>query len=110
MQHPSGYRLSDRDQAAARRTIRREHYDQIICREICGRCRCAGPDDARLAAAQDLVHSPYVGTGETGSVHIHLTPELTRQIQAERGVLPPAGALSYHGGPIMTGVNLYAIS
>lgn len=61
------------------------------------------------ATAQDVVNSPYVVTGETGSVHIHLTPELTRQIQSQGMLMPPSGALSYHGGPIMTGVNLYAI-
>jgi len=58
-----------------------------------------------LATAQNS--SPYRVTGETGTVHIYPTPELSRQIQAQRGVAP--GVLSYHGGPVMTGVNLYAI-
>ena len=63
-----------------------------------------------LTIAQDVVNSPYVVTGETGSVHIMPTPELSRQIKAQQGVQPPAApALSYHGGPIMTGVNAYAI-
>ena len=62
-----------------------------------------------LATAQDVVNSPYVVTGETGTAHIYPTPELSRQIKAQQGVLPPSPALSYHGGPIMTGVNLYAI-
>ena len=34
---------------------------------------------------------------------------MTRQIMAQQGPLLAPGALSYHGGPIMTGVNLYAI-
>ena len=63
-----------------------------------------------LAMAQDVFNSPYVVTGETGTVHIMPTPELSRQIKAQQGVQPPAApALSYHGGPIMTGVNAYAI-
>ena len=62
-----------------------------------------------VATAQDVSNSPYVVTGETGTVHIMPTPELSRQIKAEQGARPPAAALSYHGGPIMTGVNSYAI-
>ncbi len=43
-------------------------------------------------------------------VHIYPTPELTRQIQAQQAPIPFAtGALTYNGGPIMTGENLYAI-
>ena len=61
-----------------------------------------------VATAQDVSNSPYVVTGETGSVHIYPTPEVTRQIRAQQGPLAP-GALTYHGGPIMTGLNLYAI-
>jgi hypothetical protein len=61
-----------------------------------------------LAIAQNLVGSPYLVTGETGTVHIYPTPELSRQIKAEQGN-PFLGVLSYHGGPIMTGENLYAI-
>jgi hypothetical protein len=62
-----------------------------------------------MVAAQDVVNSPYVVTGETGTVHIHLTPEMTSQIRAQQGPVLAPGVLSYHGGPIMTGVNLYAI-
>src|SRR5271165_2378035 len=47
-----------------------------------------------LATAQDVVNSPYVVTGETGTVHIMPTPELSRQIKAEQGARPPAAALS----------------
>lgn len=61
-----------------------------------------------LAMAQDVVNSPYVVSGATGNVHIYPTPEASDQIKAG-GVLPPSGVLSYHGGPIMTGVNMYAI-
>jgi hypothetical protein len=50
-----------------------------------------------------------VVTGETGSVHIYPTPALTEQIKAQQGPALAPGVLSYHGGPIMTGVNLYAI-
>ena len=62
-----------------------------------------------MVTAQDVFNSPYVVTGETGTVHIHLTPEMTRQIRAQQGPVLAPGVLSYHGGPIMTGVNLYAI-
>jgi hypothetical protein len=62
-----------------------------------------------VLAAQDVVGSPYLVTGETGAAHIHLTPELNRQLRAQQGVLPPAGVLTYHGGPIMSGVSAYAI-
>ena len=62
-----------------------------------------------LATAQNS--SPYRVIGETGTVHFYPTPELSRQIQAQRGVVQgmAPGVLSYHGGPVMTGVNLYAI-
>lgn len=60
---------------------------------------------AAPATAQE--NSPYLITGETGTVHIYPTPELSRQIKAQQSLAP--GVLSYHGGPIMTGVNLYAI-
>ncbi len=62
-----------------------------------------------LAMAQDVFNSPYVVTGETGTVHIYSTPQLSLQIKAQQGSLVAPGVLSYHGGPIMTGVNLYAI-
>jgi hypothetical protein len=62
-----------------------------------------------LAIAQEVVNSPYVVTSETGTAHIHLTPELSEQIMSQHMAPPPSGVLSYHGGPIMTGVNLYAI-
>jgi len=62
-----------------------------------------------LAIAQNLVGSPYLVTGETGTVHIYPTPELSRQIKAEQGNPFLSVFLSYHGGPIMTGENLYAI-
>lgn len=61
-----------------------------------------------LAMAQDVVNSPYRITGETGTVHIYPTPELSRQIKAQQ-VNPFLGVLTYQGGPIMTGENLYAI-
>ena len=61
-----------------------------------------------LATAQDVVNSPYVATGATGKVHIYPTPEQTRQIKQQVG-LAPTGVLTYHGGPIMTGLNMYAI-
>jgi hypothetical protein len=50
-----------------------------------------------------------VVAGETGTVHIYPTPEQSQLIKAEQGPLLAPGVLSYHGGPIMTGVNLYAI-
>jgi hypothetical protein len=62
-----------------------------------------------MMTAQDVFNSPYVVTGETGTVHIHPTPEMTRQILDQQGPVLAPGVLSYHGGPIMTGVSLYAI-
>ena len=59
--------------------------------------------------AQDVPNSPYVVTGETGSAHIYPTPELARQINAQQPSPLVTVALTYHGGPIMTGLNLYAI-
>ena len=61
-----------------------------------------------LAMAQDVVNSPYRITGETGTAHIYPTPELSRQIRAQQAN-PFLGVLTYQGGPIMTGENLYAI-
>jgi hypothetical protein len=61
------------------------------------------------ATAQDVFNSPYVVTGETGTVHIHLTPDLTRQVSAQQGPALGPGVLSYHGGPIMSGNSFYAI-
>ncbi len=62
-----------------------------------------------VMVAQDIVNSPYVVTGATGAVHIYPTPALTQQIKAQQGPVLAPGVLSYHGGPIMTGNNLYAI-
>ena len=64
-----------------------------------------------VVTAQDVVNSPYVVSGETGSVHIYPTPALSEQIKikTQQGPALGPGVLSYHGGPIMTGVNLYAI-
>ena len=59
--------------------------------------------------AQDVVNSPYVTAGATGSVHIHPTTEMSLQIKAQQGPVLAPGVLSYHGGPIMTGNNFYAI-
>ena len=42
-----------------------------------------------VATAQDVSNSPYVVTGETGSVHIYPTPEVTRQIMAQPGRKSP---------------------
>jgi len=61
-----------------------------------------------LSMAQDVVVSPYRVTGETGTVHIYPTPELSRQIKAQQAN-PFLGVLTYQGGPIMAGENLYAI-
>ena len=61
-----------------------------------------------MVTAQDVVNSPYVASGATGSVHIYPTPELSLQIQAQANVVAP-GVLSYHCGPVMTGNNFYAI-
>jgi len=58
--------------------------------------------------AQEAGTSPYRVTSETGTVHIYPTPELSRQIKAQQGT-NALGVLSYHGGPVMTGENLYAI-
>jgi hypothetical protein len=60
------------------------------------------------AIGQNAENSPYRVTGENGTVHIYPTPELSRQIKAQQGVNAP-GVLTYQGGPIMTGDNLYAI-
>jgi hypothetical protein len=63
-----------------------------------------------LAMAQNnVINSPYRITGETGTVHIYPTPELSRQIRAQQDNQAPLGVLSYHGGPIMSGDSLYAI-
>jgi hypothetical protein len=44
-----------------------------------------------VVTAQDVVNSPYVVTGETGSVHIYHTPALSEQIKAQQGpALGPA--------------------
>ena len=59
-----------------------------------------------LATAQD---SPYRVSGETGTVHIMPTPEYSQQIKLQQGNHIAPGVLSYHGGPIMHGVTLYAI-
>jgi hypothetical protein len=61
-----------------------------------------------LAAAQDAGNSPYRVSGEMGTVHIHPTPELSRQMKAQQGINALA-VLSYQGGPVMTGETLYAI-
>lgn len=58
--------------------------------------------------AQSVGNSPFRVTGETGTVHIYPTPELSRQIKAQQGS-NALGVLTYQGGPIMTGENLYAI-
>src|SRR5215831_8457937 len=63
-----------------------------------------------LTSAQDVVNSPYVASGATGSVHIYPTPAYSQQIGAQRGpVVAPGPALSYNCGPLMTGNNFYAI-
>ena len=62
-----------------------------------------------VLTAQDVVNSPYVVSGATGNVHIYPTPELSLQIKAQQGPLVAPGLLSYHGGPIMSGNNFYAI-
>lgn len=59
--------------------------------------------------AQDAGTSPYRVTGETGTIHIYPTPELSRQIKAQQGTNALTPALTYQGGPIMTGDSLYAI-
>lgn len=61
-----------------------------------------------LAIAQNAANSPYRVTGETGTVHIYPTPELSRHIKAQQGI-NTLGALTYQGGPIMTGETFYAI-
>ena len=58
-----------------------------------------------IATAQE---SPYRIPGANGMVHIMPTPEFSKQIKAQQGMVGP-GVLSYHGGPIMKGENLYAI-
>ena len=62
-----------------------------------------------IATAQDVVNSPYAVTGTTGTVHIYPTPAMSQQIKAQLGPALAPGVLSYHGGPIMSGNNLYAI-
>ena len=62
-----------------------------------------------VLVAQDVVNSPYVGTSAAGTVHIYPTPALTQQIKAQQASSPAAGVLTYHGGPLMTGNNFYAI-
>jgi hypothetical protein len=48
--------------------------------------------------------SPYLASDEQGNtVHISPTPSMAMTIP------PPAGALSYHGGPIMPSVKLFVI-
>jgi hypothetical protein len=61
-----------------------------------------------LANGQTAGNSPYRVSGETGTVHIYPTPELSRQIKAQQGA-NTLGVLTYQGGPIMTGETLYAI-
>lgn len=61
-----------------------------------------------LVMAQDVNVSAYRVTGETGTVHIMPTPEMSRQIKAQQNNVAP-GALTNHGGPIMTGDYFYAI-
>src|SRR6516165_11748824 len=60
------------------------------------------------SSAQDVVNSPYTADAANGTVHIYPTPDQVLQIRTQ---LAPAttGVLSYHGGPIMSGNNLYAI-
>jgi hypothetical protein len=60
------------------------------------------------AIAQDAANSPYRASGESGTVHMYPTPEVSRQIKAQQGT-NLAGVLTYQGGPIMTGDNFYAI-
>jgi len=62
-----------------------------------------------LAVGQAVLNSPYVVSGPTGIAHIYPTPERMREIQAHQVVGQLTPALSYHGGPIMSGVNLFAI-
>ena len=61
-----------------------------------------------LAIGQDAANSPYRVTGESGTVHIYPTPEMSRQIKAQQA-RNAAGVLSYHSGPVMSGEDLYAI-
>jgi hypothetical protein len=60
------------------------------------------------SSAQDVVNSPYTADAANGTVHIYPTPDQVLQIRTQ---LAPAtkGVLIYHGGPIMSGNNLYAI-
>jgi len=80
--------------------------------KFAGKCMFAAPLLALmmpvLAMAQNAENSPYRVTGETGTVHIYPTPELSRQIKAQTGS-QALGVLTYQGGPIMTGESLYAI-
>ena len=50
-----------------------------------------------LVIAQDVVNSPYVASGATGSVHIYPTPAYSQQVEAQRGPVAP-GVLSYNCG------------
>ena len=60
-------------------------------------------------SAQDVVNSPYVANGANGTVHIYPTQAFSQQIRAQLGPPLGPGVLSYHGGPIMSGNNFYAI-
>ena len=57
-----------------------------------------------LATAQN---SPYRATTQAGVVHIYPTPEVSQQIKSQLGTT--TGVMTYQGGPIMTGLSLYAI-
>lgn len=68
------------------------------------------------AVAQRANNSPYVVTGDSGTIHLHPTPEMSREIKAHSqnsfattGTSSTTPALSYNGGPVMTGVYIYAI-
>jgi hypothetical protein len=64
---------------------------------------------ARNGDSAGRLQLAFVVNGETGTVHIQLTLEMTRQMMAQQGPMLAPGVLSSHGGPIMTGVSLYAI-
>jgi hypothetical protein len=55
------------------------------------------------AGASAQQKSPYVVSANGQSVHILPPPSIAE------GLRPPVGALTYHGGPIMPTVTLYAI-
>lgn len=55
--------------------------------------------------AQDA-SSPYVVTDGVSSIHILPTQEIAKNL---RGNVPPSGALTYHGGPVMVTQSTYAI-